>query len=751
MKRTLAVLLSMLMLFGCLPVTGFSVSESGSSGAQDGDPAFMRIVHLDCGRKYFSVEEIKGVIDMAAENLYTHVELAFGNDGLRFLPDDMSVSVNGTPYESDAVKSEIKKGNTNYTTASSGELTESEMDELLAYAAEKRVGIIPLLNTPGHMDALLDAGEALTNQTLSYSGSARTIDVTNETATAFTLAVLEKYVRYFADNGCSYFNIGVDEYANDVYTSGSMGFGQLQSKGQYDDFIAYVNSAAAIVKEAGMTPMAFNDGIYFNNVTSSGTFDSDIAVCFWTSGWSGYTVASASTLAQKGHEIINTNDNWYYVLGNTTGYYNLSRAQTGTKETACTTVLTDSSGSVTPVGCMLCIWCDSPSVSYTTAEQENISGLLTNLAENNAEYFTPLCASFTASDGNGPYAVFQVTETPVDYTFDTGISAAADMHGDRIVRATLTVDVTVGGIDYYGRPVLYIPYSIWDKCFPEMPVSQLTDAAFSGNVDGDAVTIAKNDMFGAIAVTVPHFSTVTLTATTLAENEFLLGIGEVWTRSGSLGDVANAGNAVAVTGGTYYRYDKITNLNELSRNDKVLVVDSSGRIVNVNLNDVTSISNGVNGEEDAFSSVPGINVDTTQNSFTHSNKISGTATIGYNSTINFAFDGGWLVDTTSPWSVTNGTSNISLVAPGVFQIQDSYRIISTTYNMYLTQTNYNGAPYYYGTATSSGATTAFYLYKESQVENPVRVIGQTPGEATVTVGGTAYRFIVTDTKTSRFR
>ena len=55
MKRTLAVLLSLLMLFGCLPVTGFSVSD----GAADGNAAaFMRIVHLDCGRKYFSKDWI---------------------------------------------------------------------------------------------------------------------------------------------------------------------------------------------------------------------------------------------------------------------------------------------------------------------------------------------------------------------------------------------------------------------------------------------------------------------------------------------------------------------------------------------------------------------------------------------------------------------------------------------------------------------------------------------------------------------
>lgn len=500
MKRTLAVLLSLLMLFGCLPVTGFSVSD----GAADGNAAaFMRIVHLDCGRKYFSVEEIKGVIDMAAENLYTHVELAFGNEGLRFLLDDMSVSVNSTPYSSEAVTNAVKAGNAGYYDDPNGNaLTESEMDGILAYAAEKRVGIIPLLNTPGHMDALLDAGEALTNQTLSYSGSKRTIDVTNQTATAFTLAVLEKYVRYFADNGCSYFNIGIDEYANDIYTSGSMGFGQLQSNGQYDDFIAYVNSAAAIVKEAGMTPMAFNDGIYFNNVTSSGTFDSDIAVCFWTAGWTGYTVASASTLAQKGHKIINTNDNWYYVLGNTAGYYNLSRAQTGTKETACTTVLTDSSGSVTPIGCMLCIWCDSPSVSYTTAEQENISGLLTNLAENNADYFK-------APENSGDEVTLTDSATGIAVTADklqtltvSPVTPAPMMDG---WLHSVAYDVTLtdlSGAPYTGAAEVAIPVPDgWNTAYLRAYVQE-SDGSYSriGGAYADGVYTAS----------VPHFSVVAL-------------------------------------------------------------------------------------------------------------------------------------------------------------------------------------------------------------------------------------------------
>lgn len=499
MKRTLAVLLSLLMLFGCLPVTGFSVSD----GAADGNAAaFMRIVHLDCGRKYFSVEEIKGVIDMAAENLYTHVELAFGNEGLRFLLDDMSVSVNSTPYSSEAVTKAVQTGNRSYTTYSSGELTESEMDTILAYAAEQGISIIPLLNSPGHMNALMDAGEALTGTTMAYNGSARTIDVTNETATAFTLAVLAKYVAYFAEKGCTHFNLGADEYANDKYTTGAMGFGQLQSNGQYDDFIAYVNNAAAVIKEAGMTPMAFNDGIYFNNVTSSGTFDSDIAVCFWTAGWTGYTVASASTLAQKGHKIINTNDNWYYVLGNTAGYYNLSRAQTGTKETACTTVLTDSSGSVTPIGCMLCIWCDSPSVSYTTAEQENISGLLTNLAENNADYFK-------APENSGDEVTLTDSATGIAVTADklqtltvSPVTPAPMMDG---WLHSVAYDVTLtdlSGAPYTGAAEVAIPVPDgWNTAYLRAYVQE-SDGSYSriGGAYADGVYTAS----------VPHFSVVAL-------------------------------------------------------------------------------------------------------------------------------------------------------------------------------------------------------------------------------------------------
>ena len=205
----------------------------------------LSIVMLDCGRKYFSVDSIKQIIDNAAAAGFNNVMLAVGNDGMRFLLDDMSLAVNGTTYSSEKVAAAIKVGNkaydasqTSYSYApTTDELTQSEMDAVLAYAKEKGMGVIPMLNTPGHMDAILDAAEALTGKTCSYNGSARTIDVTNSTAVAFTQAFVQKYVDYFASKGCKYFNMGADEYANDMFTGGSMGFGNLQSTGKYSYYV----------------------------------------------------------------------------------------------------------------------------------------------------------------------------------------------------------------------------------------------------------------------------------------------------------------------------------------------------------------------------------------------------------------------------------------------------------------------------------------------------------------------------------
>lgn len=309
---------------------------------------------LDCGRKYFSVNSIKQIIDNASAAGFNYIQLAVGNDGLRFLLDDMSLTVNGTTYSSERVSAAIHAGNEAYYNFDVDELTQSEMDEIIAYAASKGMGVIPCVNTPGHMDAILSAATDLTGKTCSYRGSARTIDVTNTTAVAFTQALLQKYISYFAGKGCKLFNMGADEYANDKYTDGSMGFGNLQSTGKYSYYVTYVNAVAKMVKDAKMTPMAFNDGIYFNSNTSSGTFDTDILICYWSNGWSSYTPMPAANLAAKGFKLINTHGDYYWVLGKSDWQCSPEKAKGFNYKTFQGGTIND------PAGSMFCIWCDYP-------------------------------------------------------------------------------------------------------------------------------------------------------------------------------------------------------------------------------------------------------------------------------------------------------------------------------------------------------------------------------------------------------
>ena len=330
--------------------------------------SFYKICFVDCGRKYFSVASLKAIIDNASKAGFNYIELAVGNDGLRLLLDDMSIEVNGKTYESDAVKAAIQKGNQTYNSSFAtsdypyyypydpevNELTQAEMDEVVAYAKSKNLEVIPLVNTPGHMDAILSAATALTGTDCAYNGSARTIDVTNATAVAFTEALVQKYITYFAGKGCTTFNMGADEYANDKFQSGSMGFGNLQSTEKYSYYVDYVNKMADMIKGAGMWPMAFNDGIYFNNNTDSGTFDKDIVVCYWSNGWTGYTPMPASSLDDMKYKLINTNGSYYWVLGKKDAQCSAETA-TGFETTVfpgCT--IND------PRGAMFCIWSDYP-------------------------------------------------------------------------------------------------------------------------------------------------------------------------------------------------------------------------------------------------------------------------------------------------------------------------------------------------------------------------------------------------------
>lgn len=348
----------------------------------------------------------------------------------------MSLTVNGKDYSSAAVTSAIKQGNTKLTSGSSGELSQGDMDAIIKYANAKGIQIIPLFNAPGHMYTAVNA-----MNTLSVGGKyieisnltdGRTsnwaVNPTDATAVAFAKALLQKYVTYFAGKGSTMFNIGADESGLD--------------KDNYASYAKMVNDMNAIVKAAGMTTLAYNDGIYRAEFASSQPgvkFDNDIVICYWTEENS----ISVAEFLSKGFKILNNNGDWYYVLGDylykawLSTQWSYQSALSNLQSTPVTKMM-GYTGTEQPMGSILCVWCDGPSVGYTMdygyreknqTNQQSVYNLIKAMAENNPDYFTgkvKLSASDDATGvsvavtgAKGQKATVEVKKITSDFPFDT--------------------------------------------------------------------------------------------------------------------------------------------------------------------------------------------------------------------------------------------------------------------------------------------------------------------------------------------
>lgn len=513
-KRLTALLLSALTVVSALPFLGWGMrvrAAEGSTAATAAGEEFMRIFHLDCGRKYFSVDEIKGIIDQLSANHYTHLQLAFGNDGFRFLLDDMSVG----SHSSDGVKTAIQSANTSYSngkSTSSAILSQTDMDAITAYAKAKGIGIIPLLNTPGHMTALLDAMKSLDSSISSEmninQGSGSYFDPQTCTAAAdLTKELVSKYARYFADKGSKYFNLGADE----------CGFGSMTTE-KYAGFVNYINDLNAIVKGNGMTSLAFNDGFCRTVLSTSAKIDTDVLVCYWTDG-TGY--ASTTELSQAGYKIINTNNDWYYVLGDylyeawgANGQWGYSDSKKALQTIPVTQVKDKSS--VTPVGSILCLWCDGPHKDYS-ASRDNVYDLITTMADSNPAYFkAPELPEQTLTDAASGITVTlkpSVSAEVIEYNLTIDISISIS---DKTASMTLDVTITENGAPFTNGAVLKIPYDTWNSRMSEYGFGIDKIDTLTGNVgttESDVVDVKKDDENSVLVCKVPHFSEVEINAT----------------------------------------------------------------------------------------------------------------------------------------------------------------------------------------------------------------------------------------------
>ena len=531
-----------------------------------------KILHLDCGRKYFTKEWIIALIHEMAAAGYNELELDFSNnEGFRFALDDMDVTfMTASGVERSIDLTPALGGDADGSATDTPWLTQADMDEILSVARGEDIAIVPLLNSPGHLGRILDT----VAPEYRYQNS-NSLDITSDDAKAFGIALIQKYAAYFADEGCEYFNMGCDEFANDLYSSGGMGFGHLVSAGRYGDFADYVNSLAGVLKSLDLTPRAFNDGIYYNNDTSV-SFDQDIQVCYWSSGWNGYAVGSAATIVEEGHAVINTNGDYYYVLGKRDkfdGDKTGSGADSFRNYTFMGTTFDEDESLV--IGSMFCIWCDYPAAESETEIAANVRQPLRvmggRMDKKNGADLTSATVSNEAVPGgfNADGTIYAV----LAYTYELGELTM----GAPTVNASGSLTLT------WSEPLITATGDVAALALPAVTYTVSRDGTVLGATDATTYTV-ENARAGAYTVSAaldgdaaaPVSSAVTVTQEQLdaaaIQNGTITGGGTA--DAYELSDVSNGGQYLIV-----YQSDSTSGYALKNDGSAVPVTIADGRVV----------------------------------------------------------------------------------------------------------------------------------------------------------------------------
>lgn len=323
----------------------------------------VRALFVDCGRKYFSVEWFEKIIREMAWNGMNTLYMSFSNDeGFRLLLDDMSISYedeNGGEITLDheymahiadnpafitdsAFLQECNEGAANVAQKvlrydSSEYLTQQDMENILTYARVYGVNVIPELNSPGHLGQVLWYFPEYRNVGIwgISTNPCYALNLESQEAKNFASALVQKYVDFFSEQGCTDFCVGGDEFA---------------AHGSSNETIAaYVNSLADYVESKGMTAYAWVDG---QSVTS-GLLKKSVVVNDWNS--SGSTTSN--------YRVVNFNSSYMYYVLKASGdwwlvkpkevfeIWNPLKFQNGT-------VSAGSAAAQNVLGACMAVWCD---------------------------------------------------------------------------------------------------------------------------------------------------------------------------------------------------------------------------------------------------------------------------------------------------------------------------------------------------------------------------------------------------------
>ncbi|MFJ3581499.1 glycoside hydrolase family 20 protein [Streptomyces sp. NPDC090127] len=274
-----------------------SVNGSGAmpEGTVTDAPAKpQRGLNVDIARKFFTAEWIEARLREMADLKLNQFGLHFSDDqGFRIASD------------------------THPEIVSAQHLTKAEVRRILALAQTLHITVVPEIDSPGHLGAVLRAYPDLQLRNVSGVPRQGAIDISKPASAKLVDELLREYAGLFPGG---WFHVGADEYQALTVSSPAASYPQLAEAarqkygpdaGVQDLAEGWLNDRAAVVRDAGRTAKAWNDGFFQGGVV---TADKDIEVEYWTGKEIGAR-PPAEYLAE-GRKVVNLNDEYlYYVLG----------------------------------------------------------------------------------------------------------------------------------------------------------------------------------------------------------------------------------------------------------------------------------------------------------------------------------------------------------------------------------------------------------------------------------------------------
>ncbi|MEU7699217.1 glycoside hydrolase family 20 protein [Streptomyces sp. NPDC015492] len=253
-----------------------------------------RGLNVDIARKFFTAGWIE-------DRLREMADLKLNQFGLHFSDDQ------GFRIASDSHPEIV----------SAQHLSKAEVRRILALAQSLHITVVPEIDSPGHLGAVLRAHPDLQLRNVQGVPRQGAIDISKPGSAAIVDDLLREYSQLFPGG---WFHVGADEYQALTVRSPSASYPQLAAAarqkygagaGVQDLAEGWLNDRAAVVRTAGKTAKAWNDGFFRGGVV---TADQGIEVEYWTGKEIGAR-PPAEYLAE-GRKVVNLNDEYlYYVLG----------------------------------------------------------------------------------------------------------------------------------------------------------------------------------------------------------------------------------------------------------------------------------------------------------------------------------------------------------------------------------------------------------------------------------------------------